>query len=142
MPTRIYDERRNKRRQIQRIKYTKNKTLTRESSRRSKQADNAHKQPRQGKPQIAVTERISPTVLIFFGRSAAAVIIAVVAHAIDNTAPVLALSAVMLVYLLHSRPAPEYRPGIVWHVVIVVGTLIYFALSVYALTTTIAGLKW
>lgn len=57
-------------------------------------------------------------------------------------APVLALSAVMLVYLLHSRLAPEYRPGIVWHAVIVVGTLVYFALSVYALFSTIGGFKW
>ncbi len=57
-------------------------------------------------------------------------------------APILSLSAVMLVYLIDTRLEPEYRPGILWHVVIVAGTAIYFALSVNALITAVSDLKW
>ncbi|NUQ64093.1 MAG: Nramp family divalent metal transporter [Pirellulales bacterium] len=56
-------------------------------------------------------------------------------------APVLSLSAVMLVYLLHTRLPREYRPGVAWHIVIVAGTVTYFALSIQALVTTIAGFR-
>lgn len=56
-------------------------------------------------------------------------------------APVLSLSAVLLVYLLHTRLKRECRPGMVWHLVIAAGTLTYFALSVHALFATIAGLS-
>ncbi len=56
-------------------------------------------------------------------------------------APVLSLSAVMLLYLLHTRLPREYRPGVLWHIVIVAGTLTYLALSFHALIATFAGVE-
>lgn len=75
--------------------------------------------------------------LLFTGEP---VVLIVMVSALE--APVLSLSAVMLVYLLHARLRREYRPGVVWHIVIVVGTLMYFALSVHALIVTIRDLQW
>lgn len=57
-------------------------------------------------------------------------------------APILSLSAVMLVYLLNTKLEREYRPGVVWHVVIVIGTLTYFSVFGYALIATFTEAKW
>lgn len=57
-------------------------------------------------------------------------------------APILSLSAVMLVYLLNTRLEREYRPGVVWHIVIVIGTLTYFSVFGYALIATFTEAKW
>ena len=56
-------------------------------------------------------------------------------------APVLALSAVLLLYLLHARLPRECRPGVVWHIVIVAGTLTYTVLAVQALISVVGDLK-
>lgn len=56
-------------------------------------------------------------------------------------APVLSLSAVMLLYLLDTRLPREYRPGVVWHIVIVCGTVTYIVLSVQALIATFSDLS-
>ncbi len=74
--------------------------------------------------------------LLFTGRP---VLLIVLVSALE--APVLSLSAILLVYLLHTRLQPAYRPGVLWHIVIVGGTLIYLALSVHALTTIFIDLK-
>ncbi len=57
-------------------------------------------------------------------------------------APILSLAAVMLVYLLNTKLEREYRPGVAWHVVIVIGTLTYFSVFGYALIATITEAKW
>jgi len=75
--------------------------------------------------------------LLFTGQP---VLLIVLVSALE--APVLSLSAVMLVYLLHTRLGPEDRPGVIWHVVIVAGTLTYFALSVHALIATVTEFRW
>ncbi len=72
--------------------------------------------------------------LLFTGEP---VVLIVLVSALE--APVLSLSAVMLVYLLHARLRREDRPGVVWHIVIVVGTIAYFALFVDALIATAMG---
>lgn len=74
--------------------------------------------------------------LLFTGRP---VVLIVLVSALE--APVLSLSAVMLVYLLHTRLRREYRPGVLWHVVIVAGTVTYLVFSVLALIATFAGLR-
>jgi Mn2+/Fe2+ NRAMP family transporter len=74
--------------------------------------------------------------LLFTG---APVVLIVLVSALE--APVLSLSAVMLVYLLHSRLEREHRPGIMWHIVIVAGTVTYFALFSYAMIATFTGVK-
>ena len=53
-------------------------------------------------------------------------------------APVLSFASVMLIYLLHTRLRRENHPGVLWHVMIVAGTLIYFALSVWVLIRIVA----
>jgi len=72
--------------------------------------------------------------LLFTGRP---VMLIVLTSALE--APVLSLSAVMLVYLLNTQLPRECRPGVVWHIVIVSGTLIYIVLSIQALIATVAG---
>ena len=72
--------------------------------------------------------------LLFTGEP---VVLIVLVSALE--APILSLSAVMLVYLLHARLRPECRPGVVWHIVIVAGTIAYFALFVHALIATVTG---
>lgn len=71
--------------------------------------------------------------LLFTGRPVALIVLI---SALE--APVLSLAAVMLLYLLHTRLSRPYRPGFVWHIVIVAGTLTYCALSVQALIATVA----
>ena len=72
--------------------------------------------------------------LLFTGEP---VVLIVLVSALE--APILSLSAVMLVYLLHARLRREDRPGVVWHFVIVAGTIAYFALFVAALIATAMG---
>lgn len=72
--------------------------------------------------------------LLFTG---APVVLIVVVSALE--APILSLSAVMLVYLLNTRLEREYRPGVAWHVVIVIGTVTYFTVFAYALIATMGG---
>jgi len=74
--------------------------------------------------------------MLFTGRP---VMLIVLVSALE--APVLSLSAVMLVWLLHRRLRREYRPGLLWHVVIVAGTLIYLALSIQAMISIFSELK-
>lgn len=54
-------------------------------------------------------------------------------------APVLSVSALILIYLMHKKLPQRMRPGVVWYVVIVAGTIIYLSLSSLALIQTIAG---
>lgn len=54
-------------------------------------------------------------------------------------APVLSVSAVILIYLMHKRLSPEMRPGIVWYVVIALGTAVYLVLSCILLVRTVIG---
>jgi Mn2+/Fe2+ NRAMP family transporter len=72
--------------------------------------------------------------LLFTGRP---VMLIVLTSALE--APVLSLSAVMLVYLLNTQLPRECRPGVAWHIVIVSGTLVYIVLSIQALIATVAG---
>jgi len=74
--------------------------------------------------------------LLFTGRP---VLLIVLVSALE--APVLSLSAMLLLYLLHTRLRRAYRPGVLWHIVIVAGTVTYLALSVHALTAILADLK-
>jgi hypothetical protein len=74
--------------------------------------------------------------LLFTGRP---VMLIVLTSALE--APVLSLSAVMLLYLLDTRLPREYRPGVVWHIVIVCGTVTYIVLSVQALIATFSDLS-
>ncbi len=73
--------------------------------------------------------------LIFTGRP---VMLIVLVSALE--APILSLAAVMLLYLLHTRLPREYRPGLLWHILLIAGTLIYLALSAHALSAMFAGL--
>ncbi len=72
--------------------------------------------------------------LLFTGRP---VMLIVLTSALE--APVLSLSAVMLLYLLHTRLPREIRPGMLWNIVIVIGTVTYVVLSIQALMATFAG---
>jgi Mn2+/Fe2+ NRAMP family transporter len=72
--------------------------------------------------------------LLFTG---APVVLIVLVSALE--APILSLSAVLLVYLLNTRLPRENRPGFVWHIVIVAGTLTYFGLFAYALVATVTA---
>ena len=45
-------------------------------------------------------------------------------------APVLSVSAVLLVYLIHTRIPKSLRPGITWHAILGIGTVAYLALSI------------
>jgi len=74
--------------------------------------------------------------LLFTGRP---VMLIVLVSALE--APIVSLSAMMLLYLLHTRLRRAYRPGVLWHIVIVAGTIAYLALSVHALTAIFADLK-
>jgi hypothetical protein len=65
------------------------------------------------------------------------VVLIVLISAIE--APVLSLSAVILIYLFHMKLPKEKRPGIVWYGVILLGTIVYFALSSFVLVKTLAG---
>ncbi len=73
--------------------------------------------------------------LLFTGRP---VVLIVLISTLE--APVLSLSAVMLVYLLDTRLPREYRPGVAWHIVILAGTVIYLVLSVQALIAAVGEL--
>ena len=54
-------------------------------------------------------------------------------------APVLSISALALVYLIHKKLPQSMRPGLLWHTVIVLGTLVYLVLSSAVLIKTIFG---
>jgi Mn2+/Fe2+ NRAMP family transporter len=54
-------------------------------------------------------------------------------------APVLSVSAVMLIYLLHKKLPRAMRPGPVWYVIIVLGTIVYLVLSSTVLVKTVIG---
>ncbi len=55
-------------------------------------------------------------------------------------APMLSLSAIMLVYLLYRKLPKGFRPGLGWLLIIVVGTVVYLALSSLVLIQTIGQL--
>lgn len=74
--------------------------------------------------------------LLFTGEP---VVLIVLVSALE--APILSLAAVMLIYLLNTRLEREYRPGVVWHVVVVIGTVIYFTVFAYALIATMTAAK-
>ena len=74
--------------------------------------------------------------LVFTGTP---VVLIVLVSALE--APVLSLSAVMLIYLLNTRLKPEQRPGLVWHAVVVVGTVAYFTLFGHAIVATISTVQ-
>ena len=54
-------------------------------------------------------------------------------------APVLSISALVLIYLMHKKLPPNMRPGPVWYVVIVIGTIVYLVLSSVVLIRTVLG---
>ncbi len=55
------------------------------------------------------------------------VVLIVLISAIE--APVLSVSAIALLYLLHKRVPKAYHPGFMWHLVIIIGTIAYLLLS-------------
>jgi Mn2+/Fe2+ NRAMP family transporter len=65
------------------------------------------------------------------------VVLIVLISAIE--APVLSVSAVILIYLLHKKLPRELRPGLLWYVVIVLGTIVYLVLSSGLLVKTLTG---
>ena len=54
-------------------------------------------------------------------------------------APVLSVSAIVLIYLMHKRLPQELRPGVVWYGVIICGTAVYMVLSSVVLVRTLLG---
>jgi hypothetical protein len=54
-------------------------------------------------------------------------------------APVLSVSAIMLIYLLHKKLPRDMRPGFVWYGIIICGTIIYLILSSVVLVKTMLG---
>ncbi|UCE41498.1 MAG: Nramp family divalent metal transporter [Candidatus Aminicenantes bacterium] len=54
-------------------------------------------------------------------------------------APVLSVSAIMLIYLLHKKLPRALRPGFAWYGVIVCGTIVYLVLSSIMLIKTLLG---
>ncbi len=52
-------------------------------------------------------------------------------------APVLSISALALLYLMHKRVPKVYRPGFMWHLVIIIGTIAYLLLSGFVLVKTV-----
>lgn len=66
-------------------------------------------------------------VILAFLFTARPVVLILVVSALE--APVLSLSAVFLVYLLRKRVPKELRPGLLWYIVIWIGTLVYLILS-------------
>lgn len=54
-------------------------------------------------------------------------------------APVLSVSAIMLMYLFRKKLAKELRPGYLWYGVIICGTIVYLVLSIILLIKTMIG---
>jgi Mn2+/Fe2+ NRAMP family transporter len=54
-------------------------------------------------------------------------------------APVLSLSALSLIYLMHKRLPRAMRPGIAWYTIIISGTVVYLVLSSTLLVKTFLG---
>jgi hypothetical protein len=54
-------------------------------------------------------------------------------------APVLSVSAIILIYLMHKKLPQVMRPGLVWYVVIILGTIVYLILSCVVLAKTMLG---
>jgi len=54
-------------------------------------------------------------------------------------APVLSISAIVLIYLLHKRLPRSQRPGFFWHGIVFFGTIIYLILSSVVLVKTLLG---
>jgi hypothetical protein len=67
------------------------------------------------------------------------VVLIVLISAIE--APVLSISAIILIYLFHKRLPRAMRPGLVWYGVIIGGTIVYLILSSVVLVRTILGLS-
>ena len=65
------------------------------------------------------------------------VVLIVLISAIE--APVLSVSAIMLIYLLRKKLPRALRPGFVWHGVIICGTILYLVLSSVVLVKTVIG---
>ena len=55
-------------------------------------------------------------------------------------APMLSLSAIMLVYLLYRKLPKAFQPGLGWLLIIIVGTVVYLALSSLVLVQTLGQL--
>jgi Mn2+/Fe2+ NRAMP family transporter len=54
-------------------------------------------------------------------------------------APVLSISALILIYLMHKKLPSNMRPGPVWYMVILLGTIVYLVLSASVLIKTVIG---
>ena len=67
------------------------------------------------------------------------VVLIVLISAIE--APVLSISAIILIYLFHKKLPKAMRPGLVWYGVIISGTIVYLILSSVVLVRTILGLS-
>jgi hypothetical protein len=65
------------------------------------------------------------------------VVLIVLISAIE--APVLSVSAIMLIYLLHKKLPRAMRPGLFWHGIIICGTILYLILSGVVLVKTVLG---
>jgi hypothetical protein len=65
------------------------------------------------------------------------VVLIVLISAIE--APVLSVSAILLIYLMKKRLPRTLRPGLGWYVIIVLGTIVYFVLSSMVLVKAIIG---
>ena len=65
------------------------------------------------------------------------VVLIVLISAIE--APVLSLSALMLIYLMHKKMPRYMRPGLVWYGIIFAGTTVYLVLSSVVLVRIVLG---
>ncbi len=54
-------------------------------------------------------------------------------------APVLSIAAIMLIYLMHKKLSRPMRPGLLWYLVIISGTILYLVLSSVVLAKTVFG---
>jgi len=72
---------------------------------------------------------------LFTGRP---VVLIVLISALE--APMLSLSAIMLIYLLYRKLPKALRPGLIWLLVMVVGTVIYLVLSIRVFIRALAQL--
>ncbi len=55
-------------------------------------------------------------------------------------APVLSFSAILLIHLLHKRLPRAFRPGLLWHLIMGCGTVLYLVLSSIVLVRIVIGL--
>lgn len=77
------------------------------------------------------------SIIFAFLFTARPVVLIVLISALE--APVLSLSALALIYLMHKRLPRPMRPGKLWYAVVISGTIVYLALSSVVLVKTLFG---